>query len=636
MSGGIVRRSEKLPSISYKGQRLDFQLARRKNTRSLSLVAWAGQDSPFKTLSFETILDRSAPKPIRRDGPYVPHPIDTGSKFPMNFPSSCLLVFGMTGIACVSPAAAQLKYPPRPTTAAITAADLRTRLFIFADDSMMGRNTSTPGHERAVNYIERELRRIGLTPAGENGTFFQTVPFVGRKIDPSSSLSVDGHSLTLWTDYAPRDQGAASRSFDQLPLIFGGFWGDSASLLPATQAAGKVVMLGVAPDSVPIWARLNRFAISQRYASAAAIVVVAFDSVTPQLLGFWKGSGFGLPDASASGGPSFVYVTERVATRLLGTSVSQARPGAAGKSFGGDLKILEEPRPSRNVIAVIPGSDASLKGTYVAMGAHSDHVGMASASQDHDSVRAYNSVIRPKGADDNSREPTPYEAGRIQAELARLRKLHPARRDSIFNGADDDGSGSVTLLEIAEFMKQEKVHPRRSVLFVWHTGEEEGLFGSQWYTDHPTVPLDSIVAQVDVDMVGRGETMSQKNGANLLVVFGSRRVSSELGDIFDQVNASSKSPFILDYHMDVDGHPEQGYCRSDNWNYDRYGIPTVSPMTGYHIDYHQVSDEPQYINYDQMARIGNFLKDATEALANLDHRPVVDHGKVDPTQQCKQ
>lgn len=553
----------------------------------------------------------------------------------MNCTLSGILAFGLMAGA-VSPAVAQLKFAPRPTTAAITAADLKTRLYIFADDSMEGRNTATPGHERAVNYLERELRRIGLTPAGENGTFFQTVPFVDRSIDPSTSLSIDGNALTQWTDFVARTQGPVSRSLQGIPVVFGGFWGDSTTLLPAGQTSGRVVLLGLAPVDGGAFTRLNRAEITQHFRSAAAIVVSALDSATPDLIGFWKSPGFGFADTTGRDDPSFVYVTDRVSAQLLGTPISQARAGPVSKSFGGQIQLRDNPRPSRNVLAMIPGSDPKLKGTYVAMGAHSDHVGTAATPQDHDSVRAYNTVIRPKGADDASREPTAYEAKRIQEELAKLRKLHPARPDSIFNGADDDGSGSVTLLEIAEFMKQERIHPRRSVLFVWHTGEEEGLFGSQWYTDHPTVPLDSIIAQVDVDMVGRGETMAQKNGANLLVVFGSRRVSSELGDIFDQVNLKSAAPFILDYHMDVDGHPEQGYCRSDNWNYDRYGIPTVSPMTGYHIDYHQVSDEPQYINYDQMARIGRFLKDVTETLANLDHRMPMDHGKVDPNQQCKQ
>jgi peptidase M28-like protein len=553
----------------------------------------------------------------------------------MNNSPTYLFALGLFALL-TAPASGQVKHAPRPTVPAITSADLRTRLFIFADDSMMGRNTATPGHDRAVAYIERELRRIGLAPGGENGTYFQTVPFVGRGIDSASTLALDGRPLTLWTDFAPRDQGPAARGFDGLPVIFGGIWGDSTPLLPPDQATGKIVLLGVASDSAPIFNRLNRAEISRRFAAAAVIAVAALDSAPPGLLAFWKDPGISLPGSGSSTGPSFLYLTEAAASGILGTTVREARSGAPGRGLTGQIRIREQARPSRNVIAIVPGSDPALRGTYVAMGAHSDHVGTAAVPQDHDSVRAYNTVIRPKGADDASRPPTPYEAGRIREELARLRRLHPARPDSIFNGADDDGSGSVTLLEIAEQMQHDKVRPRRSVLFVWHTGEEEGLFGSQWFTDHPTVPLDSIVAQVDVDMVGRGETVSQRDGANLLVVFGSRRVSSELGDIFDQVNARSAHPFILDYHMDVDGHPEQGYCRSDNWNYDRYGIPTVSPMTGYHIDYHQVSDEPQYINYDQMARIGRLLKDVTVTLANLDHRPVVDRGTKDPTQQCRQ
>ncbi|HWA56374.1 MAG TPA: M28 family peptidase [Gemmatimonadales bacterium] len=554
----------------------------------------------------------------------------------MNYtPSSLLALAAVSALA--SPGLAQVTHAPRPTVPAITAEDLRTRLFIFADDSMMGRNTGTPGHERAVAYLERELRRIGLAPGGENGTYFQTVPFVSRGIDPASSLAADGRALTLWTDYVARDQGPVSLTYDGLPVVFGGFWGDSASLLPAAQVTGKVVLLGVASDpSGPLFNRFNRFEVTQHYPGAAAIAVALLDSAPAGAIAFWKDPGIQLPQDGAATTPGLLYVTDAVATSLLGAPLRQARAGAAGKALTGQVRIREVPRPSRNVIGIIPGSDPSLKGTYIAVGAHSDHVGTSAFAQDHDSVRAYNTVIRPLGADNAPREPTAYEARRIAAELARLRKVNPVRQDTIYNGADDDGSGSVTLLEMAEQMQHEKTRPRRSTLFIWHTGEEEGLFGSQWFTDHPTVPLDSIVAQVDVDMVGRGETMAQKNGANLLVVFGSRRVSSEMGDIVDRVNAASAQPFILDYHMDVDGHPEQGYCRSDNWNYNRYAIPTVSPMTGYHIDYHQVSDEPQYINYDQMARIGRLLTDLTVTLGNLDHRLVADHGTKDPTQQCRQ
>jgi Zn-dependent M28 family amino/carboxypeptidase len=208
--------------------------------------------------------------------------------------------------------------------------------------------------------------------------------------------------------------------------------------------------------------------------------------------------------------------------------------------------------------------------------------------------------------------------------------LRPARQDSIVNGADDDGSGSMALLEIAEKMVAGP-RPKRSVLFVWHTGEESGLQGSRWFTDHPTVPRDSIVSQINIDMIGRGgPTDEAKGGPGYLQVIGSRRLSTELGDLVEAVNHADKHGLDFDYTYDADGHPDNFYCRSDHYNYARYGIPIVFFSTGGHRDYHQVTDEPQYLDYPKFARVTSFVADLTERIANLDHRPKVDKPKPDP------
>ena len=174
-----------------------------------------------------------------------------------------------------------------------------------------------------------------------------------------------------------------------------------------------------------------------------------------------------------------------------------------------DVRFSERPveAPARNVIAIVRGSDPALRNEYVAIGAHSDHIANAARAVDHDSLLAYNRVMRPNGADPRvarTAPVTPAEIARIAAIRDSLGKLRAPRRDSIYNGADDDGSGSVALLEIAENLAGRN-RPRRSVLIVWHTGEESGLLGSAWFTDHTTVPHDSIVAQINMDMVGRGE-----------------------------------------------------------------------------------------------------------------------------------
>jgi Zn-dependent M28 family amino/carboxypeptidase len=193
------------------------------------------------------------------------------------------------------------------------------------------------------------------------------------------------------------------------------------------------------------------------------------------------------------------------------------------------------------------------------------------------------------------------------------------------------------LLEIAEQMATARQKPRRSVLFVWHTGEELGMVGSGWFTEHPTVPRDSIVAQLNMDMVGRGGVHDEeKGGPGYLQLIGSRRLSTELGDLVEAVGKTEPTPFKFDYAYDANGHPQQYYCRSDHYEYARYGIPITFFSTGGHRDYHQVTDEPQYIDYDQLARVANLVHDVADRVANLDHRVVVDKPKPDPKGQCRQ
>jgi len=220
----------------------------------------------------------------------------------------------------------------------------------------------------------------------------------------------------------------------------------------------------------------------------------------------------------------------------------------------------------------VRGSDPALRSTYVAFGAHYDHVGV----------------------------------------------LTPTAGDSIANGADDDGSGSMALLAVARVMQQAPVKPRRSVLFVWHVGEEKGLLGSSWFTDHPTVPIDSIVAQINADMIGR-------NADSLLYVVGPKAApngqSKRLGAIVDSVNASLAPPFAINREWDDPNHPEHIYERSDHYNYAKKGIPIVFLTSGLHDDYHKVSDAPGEIEFAKMARVTRLLVEAGRAVADSPRRP---------------
>lgn len=383
-----------------------------------------------------------------------------------------LTVSAVAIAACAGQPSLQTAARPGNTVAAITPGDLRTRLFSYADDSMMGREAGTIGNFKATEYIASEARRLGLEPAGDSGTYFQEI-----------------HITT------------------------------------------------------------SRF----------------------------------------SGGP---------------------------------------PQYARNVVAILRGSDPVLRNEYVAIGAHNDHLGVRPTAVDHDSLRAYNVQLTKLGApiwDRRLRARRDSLRSRIHINVDSLHRLHPARRDSIANGADDDGSGTVSVLEIAEALAAMPQKPKRSILFVWHTAEEKGLLGSRWFTEHPTVQREQIVAQLNMDMVGRGSADDIAGGGpDYLQLVGSRRLSTELGDIVEAVNSANAHPFKFDYQFDANGHTERIYCRSDHYNYARYGIPITFFTTGLHPDYHQVTDEPEYIDYDHMTRIADLVREIAVRVANLDHRPAVD------------
>jgi hypothetical protein len=527
--------------------------------------------------------------------------------------------------------------PAGATTPAITAADLRSRLYIYADDSMQGRRSGTPGGVKATDYIAAEARRIGLEPAGENGGWFQTVPIVQRTLDPSSALTVDGTSFKAWDDLIPRDQGKGARPVDGARAIYGGIW--EQDMITLDQARGKLVIITLPPVNGAPGGSANRAQTTERFNTAAGIVVATLDDIGPSERLDLQDTGAQLTTGDGPDTPAFMYGSSRVAEALLGAPLSTLSPGAEGKTVTGHVRFADTPVPSpaRNVVAILRGSDPALRGQMVAVGAHHDHDGINPETLDHDSLRAFNRLMRPEGANSTPGEPTAEQAGRIRAILDSLRKLRPARMDSVLNGADDDGSGTVGVLEVAEQLAKGPARPRRSVLFVWHAAEEMGLLGANWFTRNPTVPRDSIVAQINVDMIGRGGATDRPDGGpGYIQMIGSRRLSTELGDLVERVNAEGKFGFSFDYTYDADGHPSNYYCRSDHYMYARFGIPIAFFTTGSHLDYHQLTDEPQYIDYDKMTRVTRLIGAVTTAVADLDHRIVVDRPKPDPEGVCRQ
>ena len=249
--------------------------------------------------------------------------------------------------------------------------------------------------------------------------------------------------------------------------------------------------------------------------------------------------------------------------------VDLTKYGMAGKS-------------SQNVVAIIEGSDPVLKDEYVAIGAHIDHVGKTEGEG-----------------------------------------------DTIFNGADDDGSGTVAVLEIAHALLT-GAKPKRSVLLVWHCGEEKGLWGSDHFTENPTVPITSIIGQLNIDMIGRSRAANDTGAPNRMLtladeiyVVGSRKISAEFGDTLASVN-SGLYKLKYNYHYDIPNDPENIFQRSDHYNYARKGIPIAFWFNGVHQDYHQVGDETHKIDYNKLERIARTIYASAFALANQAKRPKID------------
>ncbi|HVL39088.1 MAG TPA: M28 family peptidase [Fimbriimonadaceae bacterium] len=254
------------------------------------------------------------------------------------------------------------------------------------------------------------------------------------------------------------------------------------------------------------------------------------------------------------------------------------KPGAEDGSYFQSFPIRGG-QTTRNVVGIVEGTDPQLKLEYIALGSHYDHVGMGGNAE-----------------------------------------------DKIFNGADDDGSGTVALLEIAHALATGK-RPKRSVLFVWHAGEEQGLWGSRYFVNNPTVPLKSIVAQLNIDMIGRSKQPGDQNprnallsGPNGLFVIGPNHSSRDLGKIFEQANASLYH-LKLDPMYDEPNHPERLFFRSDHYSYAQKGIPILFFFTGLHEDYHGVGDEVHKIDFTKMERISRTIYATVWMLGNRSDRP---------------
>ena len=490
-----------------------------------------------------------------------------------------------------------------PETPGPNAAELRRDLFAFADDSMRGRETGTPDARRAAVFIADRLASLGLEPAGDS-MYFQRVPLVSERLGPGTRFVVvagkDSTRLRLSDDVAPLvnlGPGAPEPKHAAAgEMVFAGYGvyapalrRDDLTPLSKMDLRGKVVVVvqgapanadsaqrAALESQAELSARLGRL-VPMR--PAAVIVLMSgkaadfYAQAAPELLRSVSAARGGLAATDADRPlPMFVLGLARAGSPLLppGWPANDTVQSLPGRRFEGNIDLRREPFTAYNVVATVRGTDARMARTYVAFGAHYDHIGIQT----------------------------------------------PVNGDSIANGADDDGSGSMTMLALARAVRAHP--PRRSVLFVWHVGEEKGLLGSSYFVEHPTVPIDSIVAQLNADMIGR-------NAPDLLYIVGPHAAPNDqskvLGAIVDSVNATEARPFAIDRTWDDPNHPEHIYQRSDHFNYARKGIPIIFFTTGLHDDYHKVSDEPSKIDYEKMARVGQLMLDVGMAVGDRVSRP---------------
>lgn len=544
---------------------------------------------------------------------------------------------------------------PAPTTPAITVRDLQIRLYQFADDSMQGRQIGRVGNKKGTDYIAAEAKRLGLIPAGDNGTYFEVLPYHTKKFTNHSRLTVNSAPLAWEKNWVAVPGQRAPRPISNVTVIFGGTAGDTTKQITAAQATGKFVVLlpGAAPASPAGFGGGGGGAGGRgappvdRFAGAVAVATVNLDDLTAaqraaiNIPTFASSSAVRSGRGGAPGAPqpdsltllrqqidqlapqAALRVTRAAATALFaGAGINGLRLGAIGGTVTASLDFIELPTDwARNVVAIIPGSDPVLKNEYVAIGGHNDHLGFGGTPVDKDSLKVFNDARNKLLLANNMVAVTPAQRASIRVNMDSIRKIHPKPRlDSIRNGADDDGSGSMAVLEIAESIQAMKVKPKRSTLFVWHTGEEAGLIGSAFFTANPTVTLDSVVAQINIDMIGRGRAADLPGGGpDYVGVVGSFFDSKDLGETVANVNKKLAHPLAFDYRYDSTvtwpGY-NNIYGRSDHYNYARQGVPIAFFFTGLHGDYHQASDEAEFIDYPHFAKITNYLRDLTVEVGN--------------------
>jgi hypothetical protein len=493
-------------------------------------------------------------------------------------------------------------------TLAVRETEVREWLTYLASDALEGREVFTEGYDKAVAYVARHLADWQLTPLGDDGTFLQAVHERRYRVTRKSTvtITVGGVSRTFRHDEhldVPLESGGPQSLVlsDILVLAESGRVGTTArDIVGRKDVADRLVIYlpdrpgaslrrEAAGDDLDVPTRLVR--------RAGAAGVLTF---TPSL-SYGRGASPGRADTRGPAQPTSEITTVDRLDVPVPPSVTADEElfdflfSGTGEPFSVWRARAEngEPVPERllagvtvtfqidnafevlstrtttNVVGMVQGRDPVLKDSFVIFAAHLDHVGASRGG--------------------NAR-------GRVNTRLD---------QDGIWNGADDNGSGSVGLMALARTFAAGPT-PRRSVLFVWHAGEEEGLLGSRYMVSFPVVPLERVEAMVNIDMIGRNRD-DRRSEADTVYAIGADRISTDLHNLLVGVNQSLDRPMRLDFEYNDPRDVQSFYTRSDHYSYADRGIPVAFFFTGTHDDYHANSDSADRIIFPKLLRVADLV-----------------------------
>ncbi len=451
--------------------------------------------------------------------------------------------------------------------ATITPDDLKAKLSVIASADMEGRETATEGQRKAAAYIEAYFKKLKLLP-GDSGKYQMSFPVLQDSVE-NASMSLNGNSFELINDFAP-NSGFPNGNWQLNEVIFkGAGTKDSTQNNDSIKVANKWVMIVPAVATTSSMRMLSQTIRLANEKAAAGLLIVTddfpFKRFTP------KGRMY-LPASAAKPFP-VMFISKKVAAEILQTDTSNINASFQQKTYAANINVslqkITNNLQSTDVIGVLTGTDK--KDEYVFVTAHYDHLG---------------------------------------------------KRDSvIYYGADDDGSGTTSVLQIAQAFavaRDKGFKPRRTMVFMTVSGEEKGLWGSEYYTNHPVFSLDSTSVDLNIDMVGRIDpTRTYGDSLNYVYTIGEDKLSSDLMKIEDSIN-NTYSHLELDRKFNDPKDPNRFYYRSDHYNFASKGVPIIFYFNGTHADYHQPTDTVDKINFDLMSKRAKLVFYTAWEMANRD------------------